>query len=84
MACPAQQRERKKFKGSAEELRLVDAIFENSRLVAKVTSAAEYVVNQGDDAWPLYVALECLIAERRDMRSKLERLLRGRMNVQAS
>lgn len=78
MPAPAQARAKKRFAGTADELRLVDAIFENGRRVAKVVSAAEYIVNQGDDAWPLYVALESLLAERRDMRTKLERLVRER------
>jgi hypothetical protein len=69
-----QQRERARFKGKARQLQLVDALFENSRALAKVISAAEYLDGAEYDRWPLYAALADLLHHRRAMRTELEKL----------
>ena len=82
MTCPAHTQERRRLRrltASATELSLHDELFHNSRVIAKVTSAAVHVVSRGDDAGPLYAALELLIAERRSLRSKVEQFVSARV-----
>lgn len=71
---PAESRARAPFRGKGRQLQLVDALFQNTRALAKVTSAAEYLGRTDDDRYPLWAAIEQLVFERRAMRRELERL----------
>jgi uncharacterized Fe-S cluster-containing radical SAM superfamily enzyme len=53
-------------------LAIVNRIDRNTRAVAKVTSAVEWVLDGGGDPTLLYPALCALIHERRNMRVQLE------------
>jgi|SRR5215472_752868 len=63
--------QRAKLKQSPELYKLTMRIDENSRAVAKVVSAAEYLSNDDRDPWPLFVSLDALLHERRGMRRRM-------------
>lgn len=63
--------QRDKLKQSPELYKLTVRIDVNTRAIAKVVSAAEYLGVPEPQAWPLYACLESLIAERRGMRQAM-------------
>jgi hypothetical protein len=65
--------QRRKLKQSPGLYRLVTRVDVNTRAVAKVVSAAEYLAVPAAEAWPLYAALEGLIHERRELRKQMWR-----------
>jgi hypothetical protein len=60
--------QRARLKQSPELYRLTMAVDGNTRAVAKVVSAAEYVLVDDGDAHLLYICMEILIRERRELR----------------
>jgi hypothetical protein len=67
--------QRARLKQSPELYRLTMRVEVNTRAVAKVVSAAEYLALPAPEAWPLYAALEGLIHERRELRRQMWREL---------
>jgi hypothetical protein len=63
--------QRAKLKQSPSLYVLTMKIDANTRAVAKVVSAAEYLGVPAPEAWPLYAALEGLLHERREMRRQM-------------
>jgi hypothetical protein len=67
--------QRRKLKQSPELYRLTMRVDANTRAVAKIISAAEYLAVPAPECYPLYVALEVLLRERREMRRQMWREL---------